>query len=160
MWPTTMWRTSPTGCNCILYQKGVRHPRTPFLFKAPLCKGSCRAPARLRDCSFRLRLPAPCYTATLSCLRRHTFFTSKATCFAPHAFHQPKTHRLWLVFLGCHGKSMQKCPWKPMVSTLPYAAIPLYCRFFLHRESECGNFGQRQELLQRLTRSAAYPVRR
>ena len=49
-------------------------------------------------------------------LRRVTFVKSEATCFAPHAFHQPKTHRLWLVFLGCHGKSHQKRPLKPMVS--------------------------------------------
>ena len=39
-----------------------------------------------------------------------------ATRCAPHAFHQPKIHRRWLVFLGCHGKSHQKRPLKPMVS--------------------------------------------
>jgi hypothetical protein len=50
------------------------------------------------------------------------FCQERAARCAPHAFHQPKIHRLWLVFLGCHGKSTQKRPLKPMVSKLPLHA--------------------------------------
>ena len=84
-----------------------------------------------------LTLTPPCHAGTLSRqprprgnglgrprlkmrgLRRVTFVKSEATRCASHAFHQPKIHRLWLVFLGCHGKSYQKRPLKPMVSKLP-----------------------------------------
>ena len=85
----------------------MRFPRTPFSFKTPLCKGRCPAPARLRDCSF---LPALCYAATLSCLRRVTFFHQRSpTRYARMcALCQPKIHRRRLVFLGQKRKSHQR----------------------------------------------------
>ena len=83
----------------------------------------------------------PAISMACPLLRRVTFVKSEATCCAPHAFHQPKTHRLWLVFLGCHGKSHQKRPWKPRFPPFLARLCPSNDGACLHRESECGHFG-------------------
>jgi len=77
------------------------------------------------ESSVLVELPAEKMACPL--LRRVTFVKSAATRYAPHAFHQPKTHRRWLVFLGCHG--------------FLSAAKPVSYRFCIYRELECGNFG-------------------
>ena len=69
-------------------------------------------------------------------LQRVLFIRSGATRCAPHTFCQPKTHRLWRVFLGHHGKIAKNASGNPWVSTLPVAVgeksigLTLFLAFF------------------------------